>query len=324
MMSKPKVIVTRRWPKPVEEALCDLYDTELNLDDTPLSLAQLQDAMARADAVLPTVSDKVSAEVFAGGELRARILGNFGVGFNHIDLDAAKANGIVVTNTPAVLTDCTADIAMILLLMVARRAGEGERQLRAGEWPGWSPTHLLSTKVTGKTLGIIGMGRIGKAVAKRAHHGFDMKVVFHDFFKLDPAEAAALGATQLDSVDEVLAQSDFVSLHCPGGPETFNLINAERLAMMKPSAFVINTARGDVVDDDALIDALRRGVIAGAGLDVYKGEPKLRSEYTELENVALLPHLGSNSMETRIAMGMRVVDNLKAFFAGDAPTDRVA
>jgi lactate dehydrogenase-like 2-hydroxyacid dehydrogenase len=323
-MAKPKAIVTRRWPTEVEEKLAELFDVELSRDDHPMSVAELQSALRSADAVLPTVSDKITAEVLSAEPLRCKILGNFGVGFNHIDLQAAKARGIVVTNTPAVLTDCTADIAMTLLLMAARRAGEGERHVRSKAWTGWRPTHMMGTKVTGKTLGLLGLGRIGKAVAKRAHHGFDMPVLFHDPYPPAAAEVKALGATQCSSIEEVLERSDFVSLHCPASPETRHLINAERLTRMKRSAILVNTARGDVVDEKALIKALQEGTIAAAGLDVYEWEPKVSEELLTLDNVVLFPHLGSASRETRVAMGMRVIDNVTAFFAGKAPGDRVA
>jgi lactate dehydrogenase-like 2-hydroxyacid dehydrogenase len=323
-MAKPKAIVTRRWPTEVEEKLAELFDVELSRDDHPMSVAELQSALRSADAVLPTVSDKITAEVLSAEPLRCKILGNFGVGFNHIDLQAAKARGIAVTNTPAVLTDCTADIAMTLLLMAARRAGEGERHVRSKAWTGWRPTHMMGTKVTGKTLGLLGLGRIGKAVAKRAHHGFDMPVLFHDPYPPAAAEVKALGATQCSSIEEVLERSDFVSLHCPASPETRHLINAERLTRMKRSAILVNTARGDVVDEKALIKALQEGTIAAAGLDVYEWEPKVSEELLTLDNVVLFPHLGSASRETRVAMGMRVIDNVTAFFAGKAPGDRVA
>ncbi|MGE0118902.1 MAG: 2-hydroxyacid dehydrogenase [Dongiaceae bacterium] len=323
-MAKPKAIVTRRWPKEVEEKLAELFDVQLNRDDRPLSVAELQGALRNADAVLPTVSDKITAEVLSAEPLRCKILGNFGVGFNHVDLQAAKARGIAVTNTPAVLTDCTADIAMTLLLMAARRAGEGERHVRTKAWTGWRPTHMMGTKVTGKTLGLLGLGRIGKAVAKRAHHGFDMSVLFHDPYPPAAEELKALGATRCASIEDVLERADFVSLHCPATPETRHLINAERLKRMKRSAILVNTARGDVVDEKALIKALQDGTIAAAGLDVYEWEPKVSEELLTLENVVLLPHLGSASRETRVAMGMRVIDNVTAFLAGKAPADRVA
>jgi lactate dehydrogenase-like 2-hydroxyacid dehydrogenase len=322
-MAKPRVIVTRRWHADVEQVLVDRYDTQLNEDDHPMSTAELQEALQTADAVLPTVSDKVDAEVLGIDGIRARILGSNGVGFNHIDLEAAKAAGLTVTNTPEVLTDCTADLAMALLLAVARRIGEGERHLRAGDWTGWRPTHMMGTSVTGKTLGLIGMGRIARAVAARAAHGFDMKIVFHDPFPPSVDDLAGLNAIACESPDEVFEQADFVSLHCPGGKETYHLIGTEAFKSMKPGAFLINSARGDVVDEAALVEALEAGEIAGAGLDVFEKEPQVTPALLKMENVVLLPHLGSATQETRKAMGMRVVENIEAFFNGETPRDKI-
>lgn len=323
-MSEPRLLVTRRWPAEVERHLQANYDVKLNADDRALTVAELQEAFRSYDAVLPTVSDRITAEVMAAEPLKARLIGNFGVGFNHIDIAAAKARGLTVTNTPDVLTDCTADLAMTLLLTAARRAGEGERHLRAGEWTGWRPTHMMGTKVTDKTLGLVGFGRIGKAVARRAHFGFGMRILYYDAFPPDPEAVAAVGAEACSSVEEVLERADFVSLHCPGSAENRHLIDAERLSLMRPHAFLINTARGDVVDEAALVAALKAGTIAGAGLDVYEFEPKVSPELARLESVVLLPHLGSATKETRVAMGMRVVENVRAFFAGEPPPDRVA
>lgn len=323
-MSRPTILLTRRWPAAVEAVLAERFDVTFNADDQPMTSEAIAEALQRYDGVLPTVSDKLPAAVFAGDDIRTKILGNFGVGYNHIDVAAAKNRGIVVTNTPGVLTDCTADIAMLLLLSVARRGGEGERQIRAGEWHGWCPTHMIGTKVTGKTVGIIGFGRIGKAFAQRCHFGFGMDVVFYNRSPVDPAEASRYGARQLPTVEDVLGASDFVSLHCPGGAENRHLMNAERLAAMKPGAFLINTARGDVVDEAALAAALKSGVIRGAGLDVYEAEPQVPETLRALENVVLLPHLGSATEETRTAMGMKVVDNITAFFDGKESPDRVA
>lgn len=322
--ARPTVVVTRRLPAPVEEQLAREFAARLNADDHPFTPAELQDALRTADALLPTVTDRLSADVLAAEPLRARILANYGVGFNHIDIAAAKARGLVVTNTPDVLTDDTADDAVMLMLMVARRAGEGERHVRAGAWTGWRPTHMLGTKVSGKTLGLIGMGRIARAVARRAHHGFGMRVIFHDPYPPPPAVAAELGAEPRPGVDDVLREADFVSLHCPATPETHHLIDARRLALLRRSAFLINTARGDVVDEAALVAALERGTIAGAALDVYEHEPQVHPALLRMENVVLLPHLGSATVETRVAMGMRALENLRAFFAGAAPRDRVA
>ncbi len=321
-MHRPRVIVTRRWPDEVERRIAAAFDAEFNPDDRPLTPTELRAALARADALLCTVTDRLDAELLAATPRRVRLLANIGVGFNHIDLGAAHGLGITVSNTPDVLTDCTADLAITLLLMAARRAGEGERLVRSGAWHGWAPTQLLGTCVAGKTLGLIGLGRIGKAVARRAHHGFRMRVIFHNRSALPPDELAALGAEPCASIDAVLAQADFVSLHCPGGQGP--VLDAARLARMKPSAFLINTARGDVVDEAALIDALQRGTIAGAGLDVYAAEPDVPAALRALDNVVLLPHLGSATRETRTAMGLRALENAEAFFAGREPPDRVS
>lgn len=323
MAPRPRVVVTRRLPAPVEERLASLFDTRLNADDVPLSAPSLTEAMREADALLPTVTDRITAELLALPDRRVRIVANFGVGFNNIDVVAAREQGVAVTNTPDVLTDDTADLAMTLLLMVARRTGEGERHVRAGAWTGWRPTHMLGARVSGKTLGLIGLGRIGRAVARRASQGFGMRVIFHDPYASD-ADAAALGAERRDSIERVLEESDFVSLHCPATPETHHLIDAVRLARMKRTAFLINTARGDVVDEGALTQALCAGALAGAGLDVYEREPAVTPALMGLENVVLLPHLGSATDETRVAMGNRAVDNLVAFFEGRAPRDQVA
>lgn len=321
---KPHIIVTRRWPAAVEQVLTERFETTFNRSDEPLGQDRLRDAFAKYDAILPTVSDSLPASVFPDAGARSRLIGNFGVGFSHIDIDAARQRGITVTNTPGVLTDCTADIAMTLLLGIARRAGEGERELRAGAWTGWRPTHMIGTRVSGKTLGIIGMGRIGKATARRAHFGFGMDVVFYNRSKVDDDETRAMGARQLPSIEDVLAEADFVSLHCPGGAENRHLIDSRRLAGMKPGAFLINTARGDVIDQQALIGALEAGTIAGAGLDVFDGEPAVPEALKRMDNVMLLPHLGSATEETRVAMGMKVVENVIAFFEGRDVPDRVA
>ncbi len=323
-MPKPRVIVTRRWPEQVETRLAEVFEVQLNLSDQPMSQDQLRAAFIEADAVFPTVSDHIDAEVLSAEPLRAKLCGNFGVGFNNIDVGAAKARGIAVTNTPGVLTDATADLAMTLLLAVARRAGEGERHLRNGEWTGWRPTHMMGTQVTGKTLGLIGFGRIGRAVAERAHFGFNMKVLFHDPYPPSAEDAETLGASACDSIEAVLEGSDFVSLHTPGGAKTRHLMNAGRFARMKAGAFLINTSRGDVIEEAALVQALKSGAIAGAGLDVFETEPKVSPELIEMENVVLLPHLGSATVETRVAMGMTVLKNAEAFFAGERPPNRVA
>jgi lactate dehydrogenase-like 2-hydroxyacid dehydrogenase len=319
-MTKPRVIISRKWPSAVEAELQRRFDVTLNAADRALTADELRDALDSYDAVCPTVTDKVNAAVLAAPK-RARILSQFGVGFNNIDIAAAKNAGLVVTNTPGVLTDATADLALTLLLNVARRTWEGESMLRAGEWTGWRPTQLMGTSPQGKALGIVGMGRIGKAMARRCHHALGMAVVFYDAF---PVADAGVPARQLGSVEEVLAAADFVSLHCPGGGDNVHLINAERLGRMKPTAFLINSARGDIVDEAALVAALEAGTIAGAGLDVFEREPAITEALKEMKNVCLLPHLGSATVETRIAMGMTVVENLTAFFAGEEPPNRVA
>lgn len=323
-MSKPIVVVTRRWPERVEAALKKHFEVELNSDDAPFSEARLKDALARADALFPTVTDRITADMLATTPRRCRLIGNFGVGFNNIDVEAAKSQGVIVTNTPDVLTHATADLAMALLLAVARRVGEGERHVRAEAWTGWRPTHMLGTQVTGKTLGLIGLGRIGGAVAKKAGHGFDMNVIAFDPFPPKQDYLDSLGVTLVNSIDDVLHAADFVSLHCPATPENHHLINADRLAAMKSAAYLINTARGDIVDELALVRALNAGEIAGAGLDVFEQEPKVTADLLAMENVVLLPHLGSAAKETREAMGMRVLDNALAFFRDEEPKDRVA
>ena len=323
MSSRPTVVVTRRLPAAVEDRLRTLFDARLNTADAPLDDAALAGAMRDADALLPTVTDRITAGLLGAPGRRVRIVSNFGVGFNNIDVAAAKAAGVVVTNTPDVLTDDTADLAITLMLMVARRTSESERLVRASSWTGWRPTQMLGTRVTGKTLGLIGFGRIGRAVAARAHGGFRMRVVWHDPF----AQAAGdvpLGTERRGSIEDVLRESDFVSLHCPATADTRHLMNAERLAAMRPHAFLINTARGDVVDEAALVRALSERTIAGAALDVFEREPVVSRELLAMENVVLLPHLGSATEETRVAMGNRAVDNLTAFFGGGAPRDRVA
>lgn len=321
---RPVVVVTRRLPAAVEERLAREFAARLNADDHPLSASELENALRTADGLLPTVTDRLTAQLLAVEPLRTRVIANYGVGFNNIDTATAKTRGVVVTNTPDVLTDDTADDAIMLMLMVARRGGEGERHVRSGAWSGWRPTHMLGTRVSGKTLGLVGLGRIGRAVAHRARHGFGMRVIFHDPYPPPAAVVAELEAEPRGSVEDVLREADFVSLHSPATPETRHLIDARRLALMKRSAFLINNARGDIVDEAALAAALKQRTIAGAGLDVFEREPTVTPELLTMENVVLLPHLGSATEETRVAMGLRALDNLKAFFAGTPPRDRVA
>ena len=322
-MARPKVLLTRRWPEATERRLSEQYEVTLNTSDAPLSAEAMAEALRSHDAVCPTVSDSLGAALLEQGKGACRVLGNFGVGVNHIDLEAAGRLGLVVTNTPDVLTDATAELAILLMLTAARRGGEGERHLRAGEWAGWRPTHMMGAQVTGKTLGLIGFGRIAQAAARKAHLGLGMRILYHSRRRASLEVEAETGAVHCGTVEELLAGSDFVSLHCPGGPETFHLIDAERLGLMRPGAFLINTARGPVVDEAALVEALRSGWLGGAGLDVYEAEPKVHPGLLELENVVLLPHLGSATIEARTAMGMRVADNLAAFFEGREPPDRI-
>lgn len=324
MSNKPRVLVTRRWPAACEQRLSESYSLTLNESNQPMSIEMLKAALRDYDAVLPTVTDTINTEVLSQDPLRCRFIGNFGVGYNHIDMPTARHRGLIVSNTPDVLTDCTADIAMLLLLMAARRASEGEMLLRQGEWTGWHPTHHLGTKVAGKTLGLIGFGRIAKAVAQRAHFGFGMKIIAVGRNPIPEADLKIYAAREAQNLDALLCESDFVSLHCPGSADNRHLINRDRLARMRADSILINTARGDVIDSEALIDALKTRQIKAAGLDVYEGEPRLHPGFLSLDNVSLLPHLGSATVETRTAMGMRVIDNLDAFFRGERPPDQVS
>lgn len=318
-MAKPKILLTRRWPEAVEARLAASYDVTLNDTDVPMDAAALAQAMRDHDALCPTVTDRITRDVILAEGRRARIIGNYGAGFEHIDLDAARTAGLAVTNTPDVLTNATADIAMTLILMATRRAGEGERELRAGEWTGWRPTHLLGRSLHGKILGLVGFGRIARAVAERAR-AFGMEVVVHSRSRADDVPEAAYHA----SLDSLLRIADVVSLHAPGGAATRHMIDAAALAAMKRDAVLVNTGRGTLIDEAALADALKAGTIAAAGLDVYEREPAVDAVLTGLPNAVLLPHLGSATLETREAMGMKVADNLDAFFAGREPFDRVA
>ena len=299
------------------------FETVLNEPDRPLSSAELAQAMADFDVICPSVCDRIDGAVLAGGD-RVRLLANFGVGYDHIDVGAAKARGVAVTNTPGVLTDATADIALTLLLMSARRAGEGERELRAGRWDGWRPIHMLGASLHGKTLGLVGFGRIGIATARRARHGFSMNIAYYARREAEAAVAEELEATFYPDLAGLLAASDFVSLHVPGGVETEGMIGADAIAAMKPGAHLINTARGSVVDHAALAKALRDGHLGGAGLDVYPAEPQVPAELLEIDNVVLLPHLGSATVETRTAMGEKAMANVEAFAAGAPLPDPVA
>ena len=322
-MSKAKlrVFLTRRWPESVERVMSESFDLRINRSNRGMTESELGEALAWADVLCPTVTDAITAQLLSAEDLKTRLLANFGVGFNHIDMAAAGHAGIAVTNTPGVLTDATAEIALTLLLSTARRAGEGERLVRSGEWTGWHPTHMLSTQVTGKTLGIIGLGRIGLAFARQAHFGLGMQILYSGRSSRSAGELNGLPARYCD-LEELLRRSDFVSLHCPATPQTRHLINSETLALMKPEAHLINTARGDIVHESDLVQALRHGVIAGAGLDVYEAEPQLATGLTRLANVVLLPHMGSGTTQTRVAMGQCALANIRAFATGEPLPNR--
>jgi lactate dehydrogenase-like 2-hydroxyacid dehydrogenase len=320
--ARPSLLVTRRLPEAVEAALRERFAVTQSEDDVALTSEQLVAGMLTHDALLCTVTDHVGPECFAVPGRRARIVANFGVGVNHIAVDAARAAGVVITNTPDVLTDDTADLTIALMLAVMRRMGEGERQVRSGAWTGWRPTHLLGHRLHGKTLGVIGLGRIGRAVARRAALGFGMNVLGWSRSRRRPSEAGA-PIERVTRLDHLLERCDVVSIHCPLVPTTRHLIGAMQFGRMRPTAFLINTARGPIVDEAALVTALEEGRIAGAGLDVYEDEPRVHPGLIGREDVVLLPHLGSATRETRDAMGMRAVENLDAFFAGNEPPDRV-
>jgi len=322
--ARARVFVVRRLPAPIEAELDRRYDAALNPTDETYPLERIIAAAREFDAIIPTVVDDVPAPVFDVQPRRLRIVANFGVGFDRIDLAAARKHGVVVTNTPGVLTEDTADLAMMLILAAARRASEGERQLRAGEWEGWRPTHMLGTRVTGATLGIVGFGRIGAAVAKRAHRGFGMRVLYVNPRLPDERSVSDADAERCNSLEELLERSDFVSLHVPARPETRRMLDAQHIARMKPGAILVNTARGDLVDEAALIGALEQRAIGAAGLDVFEREPFVSEQLLSLPNVVLLPHLGSATTASRVAMGERVLANLDAFFHGNEPPDRIA
>ncbi len=323
MAENLRILLTRRWPEAVEDYLAERYDVDVNERDEPMAADALQAAFDSYDVVCPTVSDAISAEIIGATKRRTALIANYGVGVDHIDLRQCETVGIPVTNTPGVLTDATADLAMTLMLMAARRAGEGERELRAGKWTGWRPTHLPGRSVTGKTLGLVGFGRIGQALAKRAHFGFGMQIVYYSRSAAEAEITDAIKARRADSLSDLLGVSDFVSLHVPGGAETNGMIGAEELSVMKEGAILVNTARGGVVDHAALTARLTSGALRAAGLDVYPNEPHIPEGLARLENVVLLPHLGSATEETRVAMGLRVAKNIDSWAGGEPLPDRV-
>jgi len=322
MANKPVVLVTRRLPGVVEQKLAQHFTTLLNPDDRLYGSAELLELAAGADAILPCHTEKFNAQTIASLPARVKAIANFSVGVDHVDLDAARAKGIIVTNTPDVLSDATAEIAILLMLGAARRASEGERLVRSAQWKDWSPDFMVGRQTTGKRLGILGMGRVGQVVAQRAR-GFEMTIHYHNRKPLDAQQAG--GATYHDSVEGLLANIDVLSIHCPASAATRGLIDRERLALMHADSILVNTSRGGVIDDDALVAALRDGGIGAAGLDVFNGEPTdIHPGYRELDNVFLLPHIGSATHETRAAMGYRAIANLVAIFNGEEPGDRVA
>ena len=318
---KPVVLVTRKLPDAVEDRLRRDYDTRLNPQDILYSSDEIIERAQDVDAILPCHTEKFSAEVIARLPGCVRAIANFSVGYDHVDIEAARSRGIIVTNTPEVLSDATAELTLMLMLGAARRASEGERLVRTREWKDWSPSFMVGTQVTGKRLGILGFGRVGRVVAKRAR-GFDMNIHYNDVQRMPPELEE--GAIYHQTPEELMPHCDFLTLHCVSTPETFKLLNAERIALLPDGAIVVNASRGAVVDDDALIAALKSGKLTAAGLDVYNGEPDIHPEYRQLSNVFLMPHIGSATKETRDAMGFRAIDNLDAIFAGREPRDRVA
>ncbi len=321
MTQKPAVLVTRKLPEAVEARLRRGYEPQFNPEDRLYSTEELLDRAKGMDAIVACHTEHFTRQVIAKLPETVRAIANFSVGVDHVDLAAAKSRGLVVTNTPDVLSDATAEIAMLLMLGAARRASEGERLVRTAKWDSWSPAFMVGRQVTGKRLGIIGMGRVGQVTAKRAR-GFEMQILYHNRSRLDASVED--GARYFADLNEMLPECEFLSIHCPATADTRGLLNAERIARLPDGAIVVNTARGAVVDDDALIEALRNGKLAAAGLDVYNNEPDINPQYRKLENTFLLPHIGSATRETRDAMGFRALDNLDAIFAGREPGDRVA
>ena len=319
---KPKVIVTRKLPDPVETRMRELFDTELNLTDQPLSRAQLTDAVARADVLVPTITDKIDQTLLEKAGPKLKLIANFGAGVDHVDVAAANGRGVTVTNTPGVLTEDTADLTMALIMAVARRLVEGANVAQAGGFTGWTPTWMMGHRITGKRLGIIGMGRIGQAVARRAR-AFGLQIHYHNRKPVSPRIAEELGATYWESLDQMLARMDVISVNCPHTPGTYHLLSARRLKLMPPHSILVNTARGEVIDEDALATLLIDGHIAGAGLDVYEHEPIINPKLLALSNAVLLPHMGSATVEGRADMGDKVIVNIRTFMDGHRPPDRV-
>ena len=319
---KLKIIVTRKLPGPVELRMKELFDAELNENDSPFTKDQLADAVSRADVLVPTVTDAIDGKLISSAGDQLKLIAQFGAGTDNIDVPTAFKRGITVTNTPGVLTDDTADVTMALILAVPRRLHEGVQVMEEGTFPGWSPTWMMGRRIAGKRLGIIGMGRIGQAVARRAK-AFGLQIHYHNRKPVSPKIEELLEATYWDSLDQMLARMDIVSVNCPHTPSTFHLLNARRIDLMQPESFIVNTARGEVIDEAALAAAIRSGKISGAGLDVFEREPAVNKDLVGLPNVVLLPHMGSATLEGRIEMGEKVIINIKTFADGHKPPDRV-
>jgi glyoxylate reductase len=320
--TRPHVIVTRKLPDVVETRMRELFDARLNLDDRPMSQADLIEAVRDADVLVPTVTDRIDAAVLSQAGPRLKLVANYGNGVDNIDVETATTRGIAVTNTPGVLTEDTADMTMALILAVPRRLAEGIRVIESGEWKGWSPTWMLGNRINGKRLGIIGMGRIGQAVARRAK-AFGMQIHYHNRRRVPTAVEEELEATYWDSLDQMLARMDVISVHCPHTPATYHLLSARRLKLLRPEAYVVNTARGEVIDENALTRMLEADELAGAGLDVFEHEPSVNPKLARSEKVLLLPHMGSATIEGRVDMGEKVIINIKTFADGHRPPDRV-
>ena len=321
-VKKPLVIVTRKLPEAIETRMMELFNTRLNTDDHPMSQAELIEAVKTADVLVPTVTDRVDGRILAHANPNLRLIANFGTGVDHIDLAAARQRGITVTNTPGVLTEDTADMTIALILATSRRLAEGERVIRTSEWGGWSPTWLLGRRIWGKRLGIIGMGRIGTAVARRAR-AFGMSIHYHNRNRVAEEVEQELEATYWESLDQMLARMDIISVNCPHTPATYHLLSARRLKLLQKQAILVNTARGEVIDENALTRMLVAGELAGAGLDVFEHEPAVNPKLVALDNVVLLPHMGSATIEGRLDMGEKVIINIKTFADGHRPPDRV-
>ena len=320
--NRTKVVLTRRLPEPVETRLRELFDVTLRDHDTPMSRAELVDAVKSCDVLVPTITDKIDAGLLGQAGENLKLIANFGAGIDHIDVETARQRGILVSNTPDVVTEDTADMAMALLMAVVRKIPQGLQAMQSGEWTGWSPTAYLGGRLGGRRLGILGMGRIGQAVARRAN-AFGMQIHYHNRRRLRPEIEDTLDATYWESLDQMVARMDILSINCPHTPSTFHLMNARRLRLLKPSAVIVNTSRGEVIDENALTRMLRANELAGAGLDVYEHGTDINPRLRELENVVLLPHMGSATLEGRVEMGEKVIINIKTFADGHRPPDMV-